>query len=399
MTSPFDPVDQDRLGETLRRALEREAGQVSPSPDGLRRIRDTIAAQDAARRLSRRGRLQRWRPVLVAAGAAAVLAAGVGAQPLLQTLQGESTAGPAAPSTAAPTDPVTAPPTVSSSEDPAAPTGSSSASPSGPARSTTAAPALPVYVVGPQGGTFGLFREFRPSTRSEPAERVQEAVDAALSDQPEHPDRVRVWASRSAARTSVTETAIIVDLNQSATGTDLATAQGKVSGETLVQQLVWTATAALASSGNPPDGAATIPVRITVDGATVELFGVDLSQPLQRRSLGEPRAGVWITNPAEGAVLPAGTVRISGEAVSRPDNPPTWLLRGTDGGTTDELKLTERPDGSGGPVEPGRRGYWTLELDLQTAGTYTLEVSVLDPQASNPGTVWSDRLRFEVREG
>ncbi len=82
------------LEELLRRSLHAEVEQVEPSTDGLRRIRERSVRPDRVR--------WKWRtPVLVLAGAAAVVAALVAAPSVLPSL----TSPPARTTAAAPTSP------------------------------------------------------------------------------------------------------------------------------------------------------------------------------------------------------------------------------------------------------------------------------------------------------
>lgn len=388
---------EEDLGEALRRALEREAAGVRPSPDGLRRIRDSIAADDARRRRARSW-LPRWRPLLVAAGAAGLVATSVAVRPLLELTQRDDVGTAAAPS---PTTRAAQGPTPTSSAPsgslPATTVPSPSTTPTGtPSGTATAGAALPVYVVGPQGDSFALFREFRRTTRTDPVDRVQEAVDAAMQEDPTNPAYVRGWGAGASAGISVTDSTIVIELDAAAADGTRDSKSGRIPGELLLQQLIWTATAALASSD--PAGPSPEAVRITVSDNRAALFGVDLRRPLTRSSLGDPRGGAWITAPVTGASVRAGQLRISGEAIGVPGSPPTWTLARADGATTSgTLQLTARPDGSGGLPAAGTRGFFTLEQDLEWSGDYVLTVTLKDPGAAASGRVWTDQVTFTVR--
>jgi hypothetical protein len=320
--------DDDELAARLRRALHAEADMVNPSGDGLSRIR------------SRTGQGQRrgWARWALAAGSAVVIAAvGVGAGVLWAGQDddhGQISATTPTSTTSAPT------PTASES---------GSASPVPGTRVT-----VPVYWLGDAADRPGLYREFASelavdaSTQS----KVAVAVALALSGTPADPDYSTPWAKGSAATVTLGAGEIGIDLNQAATD---GSSMGSKIAELAVQQLVWTATAAAGEN---------LPVRITVEGKTPDLFGtVSLAEPIRRADpTYEALANIWILTPTQGQAV-SGPVTATGQATITEANVQWQLLRGE---TVVKDGFTMAGEGA-----PGR-GDWTIELGTLDPGDYTL---------------------------
>ncbi len=387
--TPLGPVpDSDPVAAALRQALQAEALQVQPSPDGLLHIREAIGAgvSGGDRRvvwLAGGGPGRRWAPVLAAA-AVLVAATAAGLVALGGPDDADHTAqpGPAAPTAVAST---TGPSPERTATYSPHPTQSATQQPA-PVSPTDAAsgPGLPVYYPGVQGTRIALFREFHATTLSEPAARLQEAVTQALTRRPTDPDYSLPWAPGSAATTSWTPELITVDLNAAAAGTGL----GSETATVAVQQLVFTATAAVGS---------TAPVAITVQGKAVDLFGVlSGAQPFTRGTgADDPRAAVWISSLGQGQSVPRGSLHVSGDGVNVFENTLSWTL------TRDGVQVGTGPlmptALGGGVLDTGQRGVWALDFSVTQPGSYELSVEVPDASNGEGSVVWKDTKGFVVR--
>lgn len=343
--TPLEPLPlDDPLATALRRALAGEADAVTASPDGLVRIRQSIDA-GAGAGTSRR------RTAIAALAAAAVVAVAGGSALLARTGRDRP--------------PVSAPPAGSQSPRP-------SGASSGPAAGSAG---LPVYYVGTVGASFGLFREFHariggepPS--SDPARRVQQAVTEAMSGRPLDPDYRTVWAEGADARTTLAADRITIELNEAAAG---GTAVGGSDADVYaLQQLIWTATAAAAST----DPNAPTEVVIRALGPTPERFGsISLAQPFRRGTrlgAGDPRAPVWIESLGQGATVGPGPLTVTGQGVGG-TRPLRWTLT-QDGVPVASSEVTPTT-GTGAPAGVGVRGSWTITVTPPGAGRYTLAVA------------------------
>lgn len=270
---------------------------------------------------------------------------------------------------------------------------SATTSPGTSATSTSPSPtasghgaALPVYWVGEQGSTFALFREFGPAGPADPAARVQEAVTLALTGTPADPDYLNPWGSGATATTELGSGEISVDLSPAAI---TRTSVGSQLASLLVQQLVWTATAAAQQD---------VPVRFTVGGQVQDLFGtISADQPIARgRGDDDPRALVWISEPGEQGSVPAEAATFRGEGVNAFENTLVWRIE-QDGVVTDDgfFGVTSP---AGGPVEMGQRGEWVLRPEAPLPpGRYTLTVEVPDESGGESTLRWFDSKTFTAR--
>lgn len=395
------PLGDDEHTETvrlLRRAMTHEADMLQLD-DRLGAITREIESE----------RRPRWLPVLAAvAGVAAVglvvgLTFGLGdddeaAAPASPSVVETETSEPSEPTEPTPTAPspsggetATVAPTT------AAPSPSATAVPLPPPPTTTpsasAEPppgpplggALPVYWVGEQGSRFALFREFGQRGPADAADRVQAAVSAALEGSPADPDYSSPWPDGGTAATSLRDGEIQVDLSSSAVE---GASVGSELAEVMVQQLVWTATAAAGQDW---------PVRFTVDGEAADLFGtVSTAEPIRRGSgATDPRGLVWISTPVEGTTLSAGVPDFAGEGVNASENTLVWTIE-QDGAVVEEgfFGVT----GSGGqPVDTGERGAWTFSPEQPLSpGEYTLTVEVPDESGGESTFRHLDTKTFTV---
>lgn len=407
-----DPVNGDRdlpvedpTVAALRGALAREAATIEGRPDGLLRIRAAIGAEQGPRLLSRRsGRAGRpeglsargWMTTLglVAAAACVALVLGLAIGSRLPG-DGRTPVGGAG-STSVP--PVTG-------SFPSTPTdGPSSGTASGPATgSPTGTPtaggtgsrplggALPVYYPAPVGAGFGLYREYHepPAGASTTAQRVQAALQQAMSRAPDDPDYRLVWDEGAEAEAGLAGDLITVRLNQAAAGGTTVADPG--ADVIAIQQLIWTATAAAVTPGRPGP----FRVLIRADGPTPTRFGgVDLTGAFERGpqpGSADPRAPLWIDSPGQGAVLGVGSRRVTGQGIGGPFDL-RWTL--TRDGTVVESGTVRPTTAGGGRLAVGVRGVWSLDLPLDRPGDYRLEV-VEDVPSDTAGG--ADSKDFVVR--
>jgi hypothetical protein len=318
------PVE-DAVVTALRGALAREADRVTPSPDGLGRIREAISSGGAGRR-GNRG----WIPLLAAAATVLVLA-GVGGVALLGGLhRPPSAASPAGGSTPTPSTPATP-------------------SPSGTTAPSVAGPNLPVYWVGASRTRLWLYREFVPTSSVTPADRAEAALTAMLSGPPADPDYSTPWHG-SPATVDVGDHEITVNLTAAAfANPDVDAERARLA----VQQLVYTVTAATQLS---------VPVRILVNGRSgYEAWGLlRLGDPVSRDS--SAVAPIWVTDPQQGQRV-GSPVTVDGVG-SAFEGTLAWEVTSADGQVVD----SDTTQGGAQAPAPFR---FTLRLP---PGTYTLTV-------------------------
>ncbi|XAS69697.1 GerMN domain-containing protein [Micrococcaceae bacterium Sec5.7] len=256
---------------------------------------------------------------------------------------------------------------------------SQAAAPASPGVSTTSAPLettqstnkAPVYWIGRSNNNAFLYREFRDVPDQE--NPITRALRAMMSDKPLDPDFFTPWQNPKTLATSISgKNVITVDVSADAFNSNL----DADTAERAIQQLVYTATAAGASSGLIDTGQQ-IQVVVLVDGHTDYLaFGhVKLGAPTSR-SVGLV-APVWIIDPQEGVEVPDGSVKITGRSTV-PGGKLRWkILRAQDNGDKDSYLSGETT----AAPEPGQSGVFTLALNLG-AGNYELRVSQVDPAQS-----------------
>ena len=356
MTGRPDDGTDPRLADALRRALARSAAEVQPAGDGLTKIRMRTAG----------ARRQRWLVPLAATTAAVVVGGGVA------WAAGTLGDRDEAPFAGAPTTAVTSATSPTSSPTPTA-TGGTTEVTALPIPSAT----VPVYYLGDQPNETGIplykvFREFRrlPAVDvSDRADRVRIAVTEMLANEPLDDDYFGLWPRSAAVRgTSVDPDSRVVTVDFTGLEwTGVRAPDGRLVpeiGEAVVQQLVYTATAA-ASKITAEDEFSAAGLRLLVDGEPVdEVLGVDTSEVLVRDPVGS-QAIIWITDPEQGETVgDPFTVQLVANLFE--GGPATWEL------SQDGALVAD------GPTSTGEGGKWfpyefTIDENLEP-GTYELRV-------------------------
>lgn len=189
---------------------------------------------------------------------------------------------------------------------------------------TTAPPvaastSVPVYFVGPRtraasDTSLVLFREFTRAdvaTRGDAASKAKAALEQAVGVPPADSSYRRLWAGVTVGSVSVSSGLIQVTLSTGAQG--LINSEGQIA----VDQLVWTAQAAV-NQGN-------LPVRFMLADGSTRLAG-DLSAGQTYTRATDDVASwailspIWIDSPGRGQTLPAGKVTVSGVASTNEAN-------------------------------------------------------------------------------
>ncbi len=368
--------DDERVIEALREALDERAARIEPS-DRLDEI------LERAHPLAAAGWTRWWMPL---AAAAAVVAVATG---VWLGLPDRSAPVPAAsnsplPATSPPASPSTSPsPEPTPTEQPV-PTSTGSTAPPEPAGPPAALPVYYVASIGDEARMVRLYREWLTVpgvTRSaDDRLRARTAVELAMTAVPPGTDGyLRTWDGVDLLDVTVTDARITITLSGPG-GTSFPEDTERVS----VQQLVWTAQAAV--------GRGSIPVRFILADGSDAIFGTQpvdrtYDRPASRDRYHEDLAPIWVTSPTRGQVLPAGPVTVTGEASVFEATVSWQLLR--EGDVVDEGFVTAS-DGA-----PGR-GTYEIRFDALPRGTYAIrvfELSAEDGQTVNAETT----MPFTVR--
>lgn len=343
--NPQNPQNPQDLEHRLREALHNEAARINP-----RERRTEILAMTRNENKSAQPR-RRWLIPGAAAASVALIGAAVWG---VSNTGGSQQITPAATSTST-TAPTAAPPAVPSP----------SATGDGKLAGATTQVALPAYFVGanmPAGTRFGLYREFVRTTiavNATPDQKALAAVAVAMdataftSAEP----YLQTWSGTSVTSVAVTPSRITVTLSgPGASG--FTAAQSKLA----VQQIVWTAQAAV--------GKGNIPVKLDIASGETKLFGTyPTSQTYNRPAAGleyEVLAPIWITAPVRGQVFPAGASVVAAGQSCAFEATTQWQLK--KGGTTVKSGFTTAS--SGCPT----RGTWQVKLGALGAGSYTFRM-------------------------
>jgi hypothetical protein len=378
-----EPNEPDDLERRLRQGMQQEAGRITPNDrrtEILGMVNDKTQSVDTARR---------WLAP-VAAAASVVLIGGV----IWGVSSNDSSQQAAAPAV---TQSATAPPT--SGTVPVGPVKSPSAAkvhvpapnvpppaPGGSLIGVTSQLALPAYFVGPVSPgakSFGLYREFvRTAVPASPtsAQKVKAAVAVAMRSQPftsvEH--YLLPWSGTSVSAVTVTTSRITITLSgPGANG--FTAAQTKLA----VQQLVWTAQAAV--------GKGAIPVKLGISTGATKLFGRYSTALTYNRPPASTQyqvlAPIWITSPVRSQVFAAGTTVVAAGQSCAFEATTQWQLKKSGA----NVKSGFTTASSGCPT----RGTWQVRLGVLAPGSYTFrmyEVSQEDgvrviAETSKPFTV------------
>lgn len=364
----------DRTAEALRLALDERADLIEPGD----RLGDILARTAPARP----DRAHSWVPL---AAAAAVLAVVAGVWFGMPDRRDPVPAGSDAPR---PTASLTSPapsPTLPSPSPSATPTTSASTSPSAPSAQQAA---LPVYYpapIGDEGRIVRLYREWLGvpgvTRDADEEDRARAAVGLAMTSVPAGTDGyLELWRGVDLLDVTVTTSDITVTLSGPG-----RTGFGPDTQRIGVQQLVWTAQAAV--------GRGNLPVRFVLDDGSTAMFGsqpVDraYARPASRDALHEDLAPLWVTAPTRGQVLPAGrALTVTGEACVFEATVSWQLLR--DGEVVDSGTVTAS-------VGAPDRGTFEIPLGTVPAGSYA--VRVFELSAEDGRTVSAETtMPFTVR--
>lgn len=263
------------------------------------------------------------------------------------------------------------PPETTAASTPQAMTGSATAgvpSTSAPLETTQASNKAPVYWIGRSNENVFLYREFRDVPEQE--NPVTRALRSMMSQKPLDPDFFTPWQNPKKLATSISgKNVITVDVSPDAFNSNLDEDMAKRA----IQQLVYTATAAGASSGLVDSGQQ-IQVVILVDGHTDYLAfnHVRLGTPTPRGA--GMVAPVWIIDPQEGVRVADGSVKISGRS-TLPGAKLRWKILKVEGSTDKAAYLSGDVTAS---AEATQSGLFSLNVNL-APGNYEVRVSQIDP--------------------
>lgn len=265
------------------------------------------------------------------------------------------------------------PPATTSASTPQTMAGTATAgvpSTSAPLETTQASNKAPVYWIGRSNENVFLYREFRDVPEQE--NPVTRALRSMMSQKPLDPDFFTPWQNPKKLATSISgKNVITVDVSPDAFNSNLDEDMAKRA----IQQLVYTATAAGASSGLVDSGQQ-IQVVILVDGHTDYLAfnHVRLGTPTPRGA--GMVAPVWIIDPQEGVGVADGSVKISGRS-TLPGSKLRWKILKVEGTSDKAAYLSGDVTAS---AEAAESGLFALNVNL-APGNYEVRVSQIDPGA------------------
>ncbi len=344
----------DDLERRLREALHREAERIKP------RERETeILAMAHDKRQT--GRTQRRWLIPMAAAASVALITGV--------IWGVSNSGSeqATPAVSHPVASVTTPDSVPSAQSSPAtsPKPSTSATSDGAAAGATTQVALPAYFVGATSAardTFGLYREFVQApvpVNATSAQKARAALAVAMNAKTFTASEpyLEPWSGTTVTDVQVMPSLITITMSgPGASG--LTAAQTKLA----VQQLVWTAQAAI-GQGSPP-------VKFVIADGSPKLFGTyPTAQTYNRPAKDlqyEVLAPIWITSPVRGQTFPAGTAMSAAGQSCAFEGTTQWQLKNGEKVVRSGVATAS----SGCPT----RGTWQVKLGVLGSGSYTFRM-------------------------
>lgn len=310
---------------------------------------------DAIRAAAGGGSRPSWRHALAAGVAVAAVVAAVA---VVGSQVPSGPPEPAGPGPKPPASPSTSPPQTSP-----------------PAASTTVA----VYYVGDTGSGPRLFREFR---RLPGANALVAAVGAAVGTAPDgtelaplDPDYRSAWPAGTTADARFdglgADGELTIDLAGPGVSRDRPAGMGADEARMAVEQLVWTAQAAVGVRA---------PVRILLgDGITDQVLGVPVPEPLTTGPALDVLNRVNLTTPEQGATVDGDTLEVTGVANS---------VEATVGW---ELLREGEPVRTGHATAEGWMGErlfpfsTTIDVSGLSPGAYTLVASTSDPSGGLEG--------------
>ena len=247
---------------------------------------------------------------------------------------------------------------------------------------------LPVYLVGAVGNEgsglrYGLFRQFISATvpgDATAAQKAQVALSAALESRTGGgaSPYLRPWAGTTVEHVTLSDQLVTIGLSGGGAA-GVPAEQSRLA----VQQLVWTATAAVGSAG--------LPVRFEVADGSTALFGTYPTDSTYSRPAADATyqdlAPIWVEGPATGTTVPADRTVVASGTASVFEANVQWRL--TRSGAEVTKGFTTASTGA-----PGR-GTWTVDLGRLPAGTYTFTAFA---RSAEDGRVQaSDESTFTVR--
>ena len=252
---------------------------------------------------------------------------------------------------------------------------------------TTKMVSLPAYFVGSSartGNRFGLYREFVRTAipvGATSAQKSRAAVAVAMNAKPftRYEPYLQPWSGTSVKNLTATPSRITITLSgPGAPG--FTAAQTKLA----VQQLVWTAQAAI--------GKGAIPVKFVVASGSTKLFGTYSTTPTYNRPAKEMQfqvlAPIWITSPERAQVFAAGTpVVVKGESCAF-EAATAWQLKKA--GALVKSGVTTASSGC------PERGTWQVNLGGMAAGSYTFRMYETSME-SGQGVVAETSKSFTVK--
>lgn len=355
--------------DPLRNLLSDAVSDVEPT-ESLATIRNRTKVTSMKNR-------RPW--IYAVTGAVIATAATIAAVALTGNLGTKDSAdpGPAANTTNQPSDEPTAtdPSATSSPSSPSSPTASAtSSSTTDPAPSLTKV-TVPVYYLGDGPRGARLFREFHTVEADAGEPKLLAALDTAVGVDPMDPDYRNPWPAGTEIDHEGTDEAtdtITVRLVEGATALRKRPAgMSKADAEIAVQQLVYTAQAAV--------GSGRLPVQILLNGAQSDMvLGVPTAEPLANASVLDTLSLMNITDPREGATV-SGTFTATGVNNSFEANVTWQVLKGT--------KVVKDGFGTADGAYGERLYSWKVKVDVSglAAGTYTFKAANDDPSGGAEG--------------
>lgn len=350
--------DEERLSAALRSAADK----VTPSPDGLARIR------------RRTNRVRWWRrPAGLGVSAVGLAATTTAAVLVVLNLTG------------ADGDQLSVQPA-----DPAAESTAESGPSTHEAQAETEEVVLPVYYAVYDGYYGAITREWARVPDS--GDLLTTAVHRSLNGEAVDPHYVSMWSPTTVISVDIVDDVIEVNM---ASPVELAVADGLA--DEAVQQLVYTATAVAASTSDEVDTA--LPVRILVDGEPPEnlfgLLGDYAAEPITRQPEPHVRYQVQVDDPTYGARL-KDPVTVQGVAAAHL-TPLNWELR-RDDDVIDSGTVRIADAGRAENDDEAPFPEFSIELGDLEPGDY--EITVIEPNASDVESrdPFSETKRFTVVE-